>query len=79
MDFLKNVGSMVGKGFDTLKTNIIKNQENQSNQPNNSLPKGVHILGTEDLTVTQDNYQNQPNANINVNSQNPMNKKLKGY
>ena len=69
MDFLKNVGSMVGKGFDTLKTNIIKNQENQNNQPNNSLPKGVHILGTEDLTATQENYQNQPNTNINVNNQ----------
>ena len=68
MDFLKNVGNMVGKGFDSLKTNIIKNQDNpNSNLPNNSLPKGVHILGIEDQPNQQTNNYNQVN-NKNANS-----------
>ncbi len=48
MDFLNKVGNMVGKGIDSIKSQINKAQENafpspQENTPN--LPKGVHILG----------------------------------
>ena len=43
MDFLKNVGNMVEKGFDSIKTQINtqinKVQEGSSNQQNNNLQK----------------------------------------
>ena len=48
MDFLNKVTNMVGKGIDSIKTQINKAQENAfSAQPQNTnnLPKGVHILG----------------------------------
>ena len=69
MDFLKNVGSYVGKGIDTLKTNIIKAQDSsKSTQENNPLPKGVHILGVDDQSYPQQNNANQQNSNINNNN-----------
>ena len=68
MDFLKNVGNMVGRGLDTIKTQINKVQENyanSNNQSNQSLPKSVHILGIDDQSA-QSTYQNNlPNQNIN--------------
>ena len=75
MDFLKNVGNMVGKGFDSLKTNIIKNQDSPNiNPPNNSLPKGVHILGIEDQPNQQTNNYNQLNKNNANSKENEYNK-----
>ena len=73
MDFLNKVGNMVGKGFDTVKTNIIKFQDNSNNpQTNNNLPKGVHILGEDDQPVPELNNLNQ--ANQNINKENDYNK-----
>ena len=74
MNFLKNVGNMVG--FGSSKTSVTENEGNtNSNPPNNSLPKGVHILGNEDLTTSQQNYQNQPNTNNSTkNKENEYNK-----
>ena len=68
MDFLKNVGNMVGKGFDSIKTNIYKTDNQNTNQPNNSLPKGVHILGEDEQTSLQQNNSNQNQTNINNNN-----------
>ena len=68
MDFWKNVGNMVGRGLDSIKTQINKVQENyaNSNQSNESLPKGVHILGVDDQSYSGGPiYQNNPNQNIN--------------
>ena len=75
MDFLKNVGNMVGKGLDSLKTQINKVQENSSNsyQSNNSLPKGVHILGIDDQSNFQTKNDNLQNTNT-TNSNNDYNK-----
>ena len=67
MDFLKNVGNMVGKGFDSIKTNIYKSDNQNTNQPNKSLPKGVHILGEDEQTSLQQNNSNQNQTNINNN------------
>ena len=78
MDFLKNVGNMVGKGFDSIKTQINtqinKVQEGSSNQQNNNLPKGVHILGEDDQSSPQKNTYNQTNKNVNDTTVSDYNK-----
>ena len=64
MDFLNKVGSMVGKGFDSIKSQINKAQENAFSSPppnTTNLPKGVHILGV---------MENE-NQNLNEKDQNP--------
>ena len=71
MDFLKNVGNMVGKGIDSIKTNIIKAQEGSSNtQANTSLPKGVHILGVDDQAYQQQSNSTQYQNVSNINNSN---------
>jgi hypothetical protein len=70
MDFLNKVTNMVGKGIDSIKTQINKAQENAfSAQPQNTnnLPKGVHILGVlenekeneQEKDQTQNTYSNK--------------------
>ena len=70
MDFLNKVTNMVGKGIDSIKTQINKAQENAfSAQPQNTnnLPKGVHILGVlenekeneQEKDQTQNTYNNK--------------------
>ena len=67
MDFLNKVGNMVGKGIDSIKSQINKAQENAFSSPQqntSSLPKGVHILGAienESITI------NEKEQNINNN------------
>ena len=67
MDFLNKVGNMVGKGIDSIKSQINKAQENAFSSPQqntSSLPKGVHILGAienESITI------NEKEQNININ------------
>ena len=66
MDFLNKVGNMVGKGIDSIKSQINKAQENafpspQENTPN--LPKGVHILG-----VIENENEKEKDQNINNNN-----------
>ena len=60
MDFLNKFGNMVGKGFDSIKTQINKAQENlaASNNQTSNLPKGVHILGIDDSSSPQSDYAN---------------------
>ena len=64
MDFLNKVCSMVGKGFDSIKSQINKAQENAFSSPppnTTNLPKGVHILGV---------MENE-NQSLNEKDQNP--------
>ena len=67
MDFLNKVGNMVGKGIDSIKSQINKAQENAFSSPQqntSNLPKGVHILGAienESITI------NEKEQNINNN------------
>jgi len=65
MDFLNKFGNMVGKGFDSIKTQINKAQENLANSNNqaSNLPKGVHILGIDDTARPQSDYANPSNPN----------------
>jgi hypothetical protein len=66
MDFLKNVGSYVGKGFDSIKTTInsqMNKVQDSSEQSQPSLPKGVHILGVDDQPNPQQDTSNDSNAN----------------
>ena len=56
--------NFIKKGFDSLKTQLVKNQENSNSNANPSLPKGVHILGVEDPnTPSLNNSPSQPNSN----------------
>ena len=70
MDFLNKFGNMVGKGFDSIKTQINKAQENlaASNNQANNLPKGVHILGIDDASRPQSDYANSSNPNSETNN-----------
>ena len=70
MDFLNKFGNMVGKGFDSIKTQINKAQENlaASNNQANNLPKGVHILGIDDTSRPQSDYANSSNPSSTTNN-----------
>ena len=70
MDFLNKFGNMVGKGFDSIKTQINKAQENlaASNNQASDLPKGVHILGIDDSSRPQSDYTNLSNTNNTTNN-----------
>ena len=66
MNFLNKVGNIVGKGFDSIKSQLNKAQENVFNSPQqntNPLPKGVHILG--EMENENDKEQNPSNINNN--------------
>ena len=70
MDFLNKFGNMVGKGFDSIKTQINKAQENlaASNNQTSNLPKGVHILGIDDTSRPQSDYANSSNPISTTNN-----------
>ena len=70
MDFLNKFGNMVGKGFDSIKTQINKAQENlaASNNQTSNLPKGVHILGIDDSSRPQSDYANASNPISTTNN-----------
>ena len=66
MDFLNKVGNMVGKGIDSIKSQINKAQENAFPSPQENttnLPKGVHILG-----VIENENEKERDQNINSNN-----------
>ena len=82
MDFFKNVGSMVGKGFDSIKTQInaqMYKTQDSTESPQPSLPKGVHILGVDDQSNPQQNISNTNNStnsdNLTSNDYNKINPK----
>ena len=80
MDFFKNVGNMVGKGFDSIKTQInaqMYKTQDSTESPQPSLPKGVHILGVDDQSNPQQNISNTNNStnsdNLTANDYNKIN------
>ena len=91
MDFLNKVGDFVGKGFDSLKSQLNKAQANTFSSPQQNttnLPKGVHILGViENENEKDENKDNKDQTQynnkysnffgINPNTQNNDNNKNK--
>ena len=72
MDFLNKVGNMVGKGIDSIKSQIntqMNKSDSSNTSQNNNLPKGVHILGIDDSTNSRTNYQNYSNTNNITNNE----------
>ena len=72
MNFLNKVTDFVGKGIDTIKTQINKVQENTSQQNPNKLPKGIHILGV----IENENEQAQ---NLNTDNNGNYNNKFTNF
>ena len=76
MDFFNKVGDFVGKGFDSLKSQLNKAQENVFTSPQQNttnLPKGVHILGAIE------NENDKETNNNNNDDQTQYNNKFSNF
>ena len=76
MDFFNKVGDFVGKGFDSLKSQLNKAQENVFTSPQQNttnLPKGVHILGAIE------NENDKETNNNNNDDQSQYNNKFSNF
>ena len=75
MNFFNKVGDFVGKGLDTIKSQINKVQENTFDSPQqntNNLPKGIHILGVIE-------NENEKSQNINNDNNNNYSNKFTNF